>query len=588
MGWLLTFTIGPVQEFISAARRTRDLWCGSHILADLSGEAARVIRKNHGELIFPGLENATDEIPGGIANIITAEFKGPYSPRTAAAAAATAVQTRWREGYAEIALEKLGGEKGGLLDEARFRAQIGDVIECYSAWVKYDGPGSYKEQRKKLEEMVEARKQTRTFEQVVSMDMQIPKSSLDGKRESVLRQESGKDGHARQPRGQGLTRYMRMTPGEQLDAIGVTRRLAMPEFFPSASRIAADPWVRGMARRRMRELDEIVKACEGMGSVAEWPQFRAFPHDGQLLYVDRHAALAEEMGIAAEDLSRVRKLLGAVRKAPQTYLTILSGDADGMGVALGAIKFPGTHRLFSAKMAKFAEAVKEIVEKHSGAAIYAGGDDVLAMLPLDTSVACADELRSAYAAVVKSAFEALPENDRPKAYPTLSIGIGIGHFLDPLEDLLAQARGAEHEAKTGEKNAVCVSMQPRNGSPIMVRTGWDDKPAEEMAKYVRWHREDRLPDGAAYGLNRLAAFYENWPEDKSEPKDASAVLAMRQDAVRLLKRKRSTAKAEQTAQIAELEEAIGKLTGVKDLERMSAKLLIARRIAEAAEQGDGV
>ena len=52
---LLLITIGPVQEFIASARRTRDLWFGSWLLSELSREAALYLSdaKVGGRLIFP-------------------------------------------------------------------------------------------------------------------------------------------------------------------------------------------------------------------------------------------------------------------------------------------------------------------------------------------------------------------------------------------------------------------------------------------------------------------------------------------------------------------------------------------------------
>ncbi|MCI5150049.1 MAG: hypothetical protein D3916_11790, partial [Candidatus Electrothrix sp. MAN1_4] len=38
--WLISLSIGPVQDFISAALRTRDLWFGSHMLSEVSKAAA--------------------------------------------------------------------------------------------------------------------------------------------------------------------------------------------------------------------------------------------------------------------------------------------------------------------------------------------------------------------------------------------------------------------------------------------------------------------------------------------------------------------------------------------------------------------
>ena len=36
MKYLLTLSIGPVQDFIATARRSRDLWFGSWLLSELS------------------------------------------------------------------------------------------------------------------------------------------------------------------------------------------------------------------------------------------------------------------------------------------------------------------------------------------------------------------------------------------------------------------------------------------------------------------------------------------------------------------------------------------------------------------------
>lgn len=54
---LLTVSIGPVQDFIAQARKTDDLWAGSHLLAQLAFEAIRVIAELLGpeQLIFPAL-----------------------------------------------------------------------------------------------------------------------------------------------------------------------------------------------------------------------------------------------------------------------------------------------------------------------------------------------------------------------------------------------------------------------------------------------------------------------------------------------------------------------------------------------------
>ena len=54
---LFALSIGPVQGFIAAARTTSDLWAGSHLLARLSWEAAKVVCERLGPdaILFPRL-----------------------------------------------------------------------------------------------------------------------------------------------------------------------------------------------------------------------------------------------------------------------------------------------------------------------------------------------------------------------------------------------------------------------------------------------------------------------------------------------------------------------------------------------------
>src|SRR6266705_2867854 len=55
MKYLFLVSIGPVQDFIASARRTRDLAFGSWFLSELSRAAARAIVDQNGleSLIFP-------------------------------------------------------------------------------------------------------------------------------------------------------------------------------------------------------------------------------------------------------------------------------------------------------------------------------------------------------------------------------------------------------------------------------------------------------------------------------------------------------------------------------------------------------
>ena len=52
---MLMFTIGPVQSFIEASRKTEDLWMGSYILSYLIATAMEKVQGDGIEIIYPAI-----------------------------------------------------------------------------------------------------------------------------------------------------------------------------------------------------------------------------------------------------------------------------------------------------------------------------------------------------------------------------------------------------------------------------------------------------------------------------------------------------------------------------------------------------
>jgi CRISPR-associated protein Cmr2 len=146
------------------------------------------------------------------------------------------------------------------------------------------------------------------------------------------------------------------------------------------------------------------------------------------------------------------------------------------------------HRRFSKKLAEFAGKARCIVEqRHLGSLVYSGGDDVLAFLPLPTALECAEKLRYAFAGLMKDACPGFEEAQ----LPTLSVGLGIGHVLESMSDLLNLGRAAEKLAKGGHlrtdrrRNALAVIVDKRSGGTRQWRARWNNPqfaagPAERL------------------------------------------------------------------------------------------------------------
>ena len=52
------FTIGPVQSFISSAKKTKDFWAGSYLLSYLTWTALKVVieESNENSVVFPAID----------------------------------------------------------------------------------------------------------------------------------------------------------------------------------------------------------------------------------------------------------------------------------------------------------------------------------------------------------------------------------------------------------------------------------------------------------------------------------------------------------------------------------------------------
>jgi len=530
MAYLFVLALGPAQEFIAAARRTRDLWLSSWLLSELSKAAAGEIGK--GRLIFPSVVNDDDLKPDSdfnVANKILAKVDG--DPRRLGDSVKTAVHKRLDE-IREDAFRDL---PTGSCDLDNAKAQVDDLPEIYWAAVPLDG--DYAQARRRVEALLAARKNTRDFRPTGKWSENEPKSALDGARESVIRKRS-----------QELL-SLGIKEKEELCGVGLLKRLGEPdarnagEGFASVPHIAAWPLIQSFNDRHKKALDEYVDFLRDKGGAKSalyrprWPRGEIFPYDGHILFEGQLRDYFNET-VQKTELEQAREKLGELLKeigaAPSPYYAILHADGDRMGEAIDAQKTEEDHKKLSRALSDFTRGAREIVSKNNGSMIYAGGDDVLALLPLNTVIQCARRLADTFKDKLKE-FKTAKGNP-----PTLSIGVGVSHQMEPLEDALKLAREAEKEAKQFDnkaKDALCIKVSKRSGTVTTVVGHWGALD-ERMKLFTSFHQDDEVPDGAAYELRRLADDFKDFPrKHKAE--------AYKKEAARILSRKRSKRSAEE-------------------------------------------
>lgn len=441
--YLLKFQIGPVQDFIAQARSTRDLWSGSYLLSWLVAEGIRhLVEKAGGELIFPAAEdqpllnatiqaNAQALLTPNLPNIFVARVSG--DAKAIAEGVADAIHTEWQR--ITDAVWK-AGEAFALSESTheRFHAQAARHFSV--SWLATPLSGTYRDDYRQNDWHLDAVRQTRDFSGWSSGGWETngcEKDCLSGREEAVVGGEKWQSNVSRE--------YAHLFKhADQLGAVNVIKRV----------------WHRAY----------LMKRSEGF-RVAE---VKTALKDFKIRSTRAIAARDEK----DDDDENVDLMPG------ERYLAAIAFDGDSIGAWMNGGSLPDDcdlhthHQRFSACLSGFAlNGVRPIVEeKHGGFLIYAGGDDVLALVPADVALACAAELRTAFREATQS-IRGQDDKGHP-IQPDASAGIAIAHFKSPLQDLIRAAQEAERHAKgTIGRPAFSVTLMKRSGETDVWGARWD-------------------------------------------------------------------------------------------------------------------
>lgn len=604
MTHLFIVSVGPVQEFIASARRSRDLWFGSWLLSELSKAAAhRIVIEQQNDLnclIFPKPDTLAD-LDGtnqafSVANKIVALIT--QAPQIIGERVSESLQAQL-QAIREDAFARLRG-KEFYVEIAN--AQLEDLVECFWAAVPIDNPQdatAYQVARRQAEALLAARKITRDFNPV-RWGSETPKSSLDGLRESVINEAAYPSRNVSAEQRHQIARRLRLDygvrEGERLCGVGLLKRHGNrggEDRFFSTSHVAALPLLAKLKSEHAQAVENYVNVYRNQCGLTE-PEVRqalgnvpysAYPtfqrYDGHLLFEERLAELIGEEKNREQALQTARIALRSfldqtfgkgVRPLP--YYALLHADGDHMGKAIDAQATAEQHRKLSSSLTAFAKKVPEIVAKHQGSLVYTGGDDVLAFVPLHTVLPCAQRLANEFKAILNEFTTGEHDAQNQPITPTLSAGIAITHHIEPLSDALQLARAAEKTAKQIKgKDALAITLSKRSGVDRTVAGKWNelDKRLETLSLL---HMANAVPDGAAYELQELARRLADYPE------------AMRAEALRLLKRKRAEHGNKAVKDDKTVFDELARLIQHPDLPmaQLADELIIARLFAQAAKQ----
>lgn len=427
------FTLGPVQAFVAQARRTRDFWAGSFLLSWLAAVAMREVEAQGGIILFPAPDPrhmqaldsrvAQPPIHGGVPNRFKAEVPHAFLPdqvqRALQSAWESLAESVWTFDLAALATtetrqiwdRQIRGfwETQWVLTEDATESNCIDRMKNWRTHQPLPEPGPKCMMMDGWQELSAAKRPNDTI-------LQSFWKAVRANGKAGIRTD--------------------LRPNEQLCAIAfVKRRLVhvfeafsadmpggwtlmgwkLPAAVPSVQYIAAAPWLAELLELANRneavaqEMWAFHKAAQELVGHGEWQSnIRCVAQaaadkkpwaalDGSVFFdtILENKALWGDQPEQAQHLShQLRSLRKAAGLAPvSAFYAILRMDGDELGKQMSD---PDRQDAITRCLADFANGVDAIVKRHNGFLIYAGGDDVLALVTLEDALPLAAALRAHY------------------------------------------------------------------------------------------------------------------------------------------------------------------------------------------------
>ena len=502
------FTIGPVQGFVAQARRTRDFWAGSFLLSWLSGIAMAEVQRQNGRIDFP--------VPpeGYLAWITTGKGVGK-GPRQGA------IPNRFKAMQAEVPADFDGALVASCVREAwvRLADHVWKSDNLDSVAVPLTTRAIWDRQNKSFwdiswiiaddesdSSLMDQRKNWRSHyakqgEPGVKCMVMEGWQELSG---STRPGSGGKDFWGKVIKG----KLTDLRAGEQLCALAYVKRRFVRHFssfnatltsgltvsgwpvdigMPSVSYMAAVHWLEQLVKSASEEeIRPLLAAARDVNpSRDEWDtsiaclksaagHWSSSNHKRQLLSLDgslffdhvqdNPAAYGYDVfkvSVLKRELVKFRDRLPERAAAPSPFYAILMMDGDSLGSHMAD---KHKQQKISKALEEFTRKVPECVERYNGYLIYAGGDDVLAMLPLEDAMRCAAAVRVLY-------LDSFKGSNIPT---TISAAIEYAHVKMPLGKVLSDSHDLlDKIAKDGAgRDALAVRVWKPGGMVLQWAQPW--------------------------------------------------------------------------------------------------------------------
>lgn len=532
------FSLGPVQRFISQARRTRDLWTGSFLLSYLAGCALNEMQARGGEIIIPDVSEdillawikglRKGEAPT-IGSLPSSFEVSAINPNEVALSAVEAIRCSWRKIAQAVWAEFVANvAKDGRNTKVIWDRQVDNFWEI--TWVIGPNISSMNSRKNWRVQMppVEA------GDHCTMMDNWQELSGFIRSKERVeqdefwynLKSKVGKFDLRNGERLCALALIKRLFPRVSKEAIGWQ---VETENWPSTIYVAAIPWLKHIMSVAREEANDYAASVLNVapnskrrgvsarvGSFGDLEGEPFLDLDGNFYFEDmladwKRTPLGDtpvipgsydnepsEIEKRREELRRqLNSLVKKADSSPISFYSMLLMDGDNTA------KLIGEHRgeLISKALSVFNRDVRNIVQKHNGIPIYVAGDDVLAMLPVTTALSCASSLSDRYEKSMAGII--------PTANATISAGLVFSHYHVPLRMVMDEARYMLKRIakRQNGRGSIAVCVLKTSGKYCQWTTTWDRLAGEngmthidDLVTYVREGPKKQFSTSFFYGM----------------------------------------------------------------------------------------
>jgi CRISPR-associated protein Cmr2 len=533
MKFYLSFAISPVQEFVSAARTTRDLWTGSYLLSWLTGHAIRAVGEKN--LILPRIENENPllraiggnpgsgahegSMPPELVPIITNTFVARVDDPASAKTCENTVRKAWLE-ICDAVHSYLNAKLRNKDPRGRWDAFWSEQVKNYwsiqtvvvpimeAETQERLVPGNFNRFQRGLRylgRLAAAKKQIRHFplHEIYKsnnsnslIEDTRPKCAMFGSMAqmgTIAAFGESQMSLSRQFWEVAVTETKadeaRLQRKDRLCAVSLVKRFAWACFFkhkfkyhhlpfPDIDTICAAEW--------LKRGEIIVDNQHEERSKTDSNDGRKYWSGHWLRWRNREEGREENRLDGCEPcpadstwklLEKGKNSIGAV---PRYYAAIML-DGDKMGEAINRCEDEKQLERVSAELSRFATVdVSRLIKEALGKLIYAGGDDVLALLPAENALTCANALRESFASL------GFPTGNQP----TSTVALVVAHYKTPLHTVLAELHTTERIGKSTGGNCLALAVMRRSGETTTNTVDWSQ--ARTLNQFVDWFKDKRL------------------------------------------------------------------------------------------------